>query len=389
MKETKEVIKSIVQQEMSNILAENQEIIKDVIKTSLLPELRAIIRNNIFAALEDLMEESAGAEKKLLSEKDNVTKESVSEKSPDSREPAQPSVTETPDTCCCNDHVHDPSPIEEDASISVHDESVNSSSPETTDADLGEGRYLYCLVEGSEKISLGKIGIEGNEVYTIPYRSLCAVVHDCPAEPYKSDDQEVMTNWVLTHQQVTDQAWEKFGSVLPLGFDTIIQQKEEISPDENTKKWLEEEYDSLKDKFEKIRGKAEYGIQIFWDTKVIAGLVSQESEEIKNMEEEMNTKPKGIAYMYKQKLESLLKTEMEEKADKCFKDFYERIRSRVDEVKIEKIKKDEEGRQMLMNFTCLLSKGKSEKLGDELETINNMEGFSVRFTGPWPPYGFV
>jgi len=24
-----------------------------------------------------------------------------------------------------------------------------------------------------------------------------------------------------------------------------------------------------------------------------------------------------------------------------------------------------------------------------LEEINNMEGFSVRFSGPWPPYSFV
>jgi len=28
-------------------------------------------------------------------------------------------------------------------------------------------------------------------------------------------------------------------------------------------------------------------------------------------------------------------------------------------------------------------------LGDELEKINNLKGFSVRFTGPWPPYSFV
>jgi hypothetical protein len=110
---------------------------------------------------------------------------------------------------------------------------------------------------------------------------------------------------------------------------------------------------------------------------------------MKNMEEEINTKPKGIAYMYKQKLESLLKAEMGKKADNCFRDFYERIKNRVDEVKVEKTKKGEENRQMLMNFTCLLPQSKSEILGDELELINNMEGFSVRFTGPWPPYGFV
>ena len=93
--------------------------------------------------------------------------------------------------------------------------------------------------------------------------------------------------------------------------------------------------------------------------------------------------------MDRQKLENLLKTEMEKEADRCFKDFYERIRRCVNDIKVEKTKKPEDEKQMLLNLTCLISEGKSEILGDELEKINNMEGFTVRFTGPWPPYGFV
>jgi hypothetical protein len=44
---------------------------------------------------------------------------------------------------------------------------------------------------------------------------------------------------------------------------------------------------------------------------------------------------------------------------------------------------------MLMNLSCLASRKNNESLGTELEKIQSMEGFSVRFTGPWPPYGFV
>ena len=42
-----------------------------------------------------------------------------------------------------------------------------------------------------------------------------------------------------------------------------------------------------------------------------------------------------------------------------------------------------------MNLSCLLTKDGSRELGDELEKIDAMEGFSVRYTGPWPPYSFV
>ncbi|HEX7474725.1 MAG TPA: GvpL/GvpF family gas vesicle protein, partial [Dehalococcoidales bacterium] len=44
---------------------------------------------------------------------------------------------------------------------------------------------------------------------------------------------------------------------------------------------------------------------------------------------------------------------------------------------------------MLLNLSCLVAKDKVAGLGEELEKINNMEGFSVHFSGPWPPYSFV
>jgi hypothetical protein len=49
----------------------------------------------------------------------------------------------------------------------------------------------------------------------------------------------------------------------------------------------------------------------------------------------------------------------------------------------------EEDKQMLLNLSCLLFKEKSKILGEELEKINHLKGFFVRFTGPWPPYSFV
>jgi len=56
---------------------------------------------------------------------------------------------------------------------------------------------------------------------------------------------------------------------------------------------------------------------------------------------------------------------------------------------VEKTKKTEKDKVMLINLSCLVAKEKVDSLGEELEKINNMEGFTVRFTGPWPPYSFV
>jgi hypothetical protein len=253
----------------------------------------------------------------------------------------------------------------------------------------GQGRYLYCIAGSGEKLSLGAIGLDGSNVYTIPYRDICAAVHECPAEPYNSTDGEVVNSWVLAHQKVVDEAWERWGTVLPLGFDTIVIDKDGIGAEDNVRNWLQKGYDNLKSKMDKMRGKAEYGVQIFWEPQVIAQNLTKTSPEIRQLKTEIRSQPRGIAYLYKQKLENALKKELESKADQCFRDFYERIRRQVDDIVVEKTKPGDQNTQMIMNLSCLLPRDKAAELGEELGNINSMEGFSVRFTGPWPPYSFV
>ncbi len=250
------------------------------------------------------------------------------------------------------------------------------------------GRYVYCITEAGERLSLGTIGIEGNEVYTIPTEGLCAVVHNCPAQPYSSYDEELVRRWVVSHQAVVEAALSRFGTVLPMRFDTIIQDKDGIDADDNVRRWLIDEGDELKKKLDRLREKEEYGVQVFWEPKTIATMLSGTSPEIVKLEEEIRSQPKGLAYMYRQRLEKLLKEEVEKEAERCFRDFYHRIKGCVAEAKVERTKKTEE-KQMLINLSCLVPRGRTGSLADELEKIDSMAGFSVRFTGPWPPYSFV
>jgi hypothetical protein len=254
-----------------------------------------------------------------------------------------------------------------------------------------KGRYIYGIAAVGKEVTLGQIGIEGNNVYTIPYQDLCAIVHNCSPNPYQSKDDELVKNWAKAHQKVLDEAKIQFGTIIPLGFDTILQQQDNslITPEQLVKDWLKGDYVRLCKIIEKIKDKDEYGIQIFYDNKIIGELISRESIEVEKIKEEMSTKSPGMAYMYKQKVEKTVKAEIENMADVWFKDFYAQIKQHCDDVEIEKVKKTEKGKSMLLNFSCLVSKEKVEYLGDELDKINNKEGFTVRFTGPWPPYSFA
>ncbi len=217
---------------------------------------------------------------------------------------------------------------------------------------------------------------------------MCAVVHNCPTEPYQSDNQELVKGWVRTHQNVLDAAIEKFGTVLPLGFDTIIQGEDNTDPKQQVKDFIKDDFENLKEKMEKVRGKQEFGVQISYDNKAMTDIVARESEEVGKLKEEMASQKPGMAYMYKQKIEKAVKGELEKSAEGYFKDFYGGIKNHVDDIKVEKAK-SERDKTMLMNLSCLVLKERVEDLGNELERIDYMNGFSVRFTGPWPPYSFV
>ncbi len=262
--------------------------------------------------------------------------------------------------------------------------------PEPEAGTQGEGRYVYGVAVGDKEVRLGPIGIEGSEVYTIPYEDISAIVHNCSTKPYQSKDDEIVKNWVNTHEKVLDAAGKRLGIVIPLGFDTILRSKDDdTSPEQVVREWLKEDFERLHTVMRKVEGKDEYGVQISYESKSIIKHISEQSEEIRKIKEEMSTKSPGMAYMYKQKLERTVKTETEQLANGWFSDFYSRIKKHTDDIVVEKTKKLNNGKMMLLNVSCLVAKEKVGSLGQELEGINNMDGFSVHFSGPWPPYSFV
>ncbi len=248
--------------------------------------------------------------------------------------------------------------------------------------------YLYCIAEGHVEINFGNIGINGQEVYSIVYEDLSAIVHDLIVEQEKVEGEN-LNECAMKHAQVVDVAWKKFGTILPLTFYTVIKGEEGIEPAQNLKNWMQDDYKNLKQKLAKVKGRAEYAIKIFLSTKTIGTLLIQNDPEIRMLHATIARSPKGLAYMYKQKLENLLKKKIEVEAEQYFNDFYKRVTGCVNAIKIEATKTVDSDKQMLMNLSCLVQKKDIIILGKELDVISNINGIVVRFTGPWAPYSFV
>ena len=249
-----------------------------------------------------------------------------------------------------------------------------------------KGYYLYGVVPFSSEEELGPIGIDGAIVKTVPFEKLSAVVHSCDIDVKIPGDEKAAGQWIIAHQDAVEKVWERFGVIAPSSFGTILKGDD---PDKTTVKWLSDNYESFLSKLKELVGKAEYGVQLLWDIKKISEDVVAEDQELLSLQEQIRSESAGVVYLHKKQMEQILKLKLEEKAFNLFKSTYDTIEGMVDGVVIEKLKAPAEGAQMLMNISCLVAKKDEKRLGSLLDELNNVGGYTVRFTGPWPPYSFV
>ena len=244
------------------------------------------------------------------------------------------------------------------------------------------GIYLYCLINNGIKTSFGNIGIKDNEVYIIPFKDISAVVHRHSPQPSTLNPQpsEYMVELAISHQHIIDMATEKFGTVIPFNLNTIVEGKEE-----RVVEWLKRDYIKIKNTLKGVKDKAEFEIQVFMDRDTLINRIKGECEELKRLKElKMNP---GKAYVLGQRI---LKEEIEKKVDSFCKSFYVQISKCVDKIRINKTKGVlMQGKQPIMNLSCLMQNDKIEELKTVLKKIDNLEGFDARLSGPWQPYNFV
>ncbi len=182
-------------------------------------------------------------------------------------------------------------------------------------------RYVYGVVDKGERENLGAIGLEGAEVYTISYKDMSVIVHDCLAKPYQSDNEEKVKDWLFTQQEVLDVAMEKFGVVLPMSFDMIIEEKNWKDSEQAVIGWLVENYDDFQEKMARLRNKQEFGVQVLLEPEVLSYRLIETDEKLRAKKKEIDSKSEGMAYLEREILKELVKEKIEEKADQYLKSF--------------------------------------------------------------------
>jgi hypothetical protein len=253
----------------------------------------------------------------------------------------------------------------------------NAQANQTVSGEVEDGIYVYSIIECTEPRTFGKIGIgtRGDEVYTVHYKDLAAVVSRTPLVVYDPTRENA-----LAHEHVNEVTIEDRFTPVPMSFGTLFKTEKDIV------EFLEDTYSELRDVLVKMKDKLEFGLRVNWAREEVLADIEREDEGIRRLKEEIS-KSQQSTYFARMQLGRLVEQALGERSDAYVRHIYEYLRDGA----IASRSNKPIGDKMIMNAAFLVERDKADIFDQKVtEIAQRFEGkLSFRYTGPWPPWNFV
>jgi hypothetical protein len=256
------------------------------------------------------------------------------------------------------------------------DRSVQASAAAPAESPaVSRGKYVYCVIEASDPLRFGPIGIGANpsEVYSVHYKDLAAVVSDAPLEVLDSTREHV-----LAHERVNETVMREH-TVIPMSFGTIFKTREDIV------ELLRSAAEAFGDVLNKMQNKLEFGLKILWDRDQVIREVENEDDDISRLKKEISGQ-KGPTYFARMQYGRLVDAALQARSEQYVAAILEQLRDVSVASRINK----PIGDKMIMNAAFLISRDQESAFDTKVKSIaSQFDKLTFKYTGPWPPYNFV
>ena len=250
--------------------------------------------------------------------------------------------------------------------------------PAVAETPAAEGVYVYCIIESTEPQTFGGIGIggRGDEVFTVHYRDLAAVVSKAPLMVYDPTRENA-----LTHEHVNEVMIDNGFTPVPMSFGTLFK------TESDTMEFLKDTYDALRDVLLKMKDKLEFGLKVNWDRDEVLAEIERDNEEIRRLKDEIVNNQHASTYFARMQLGRLVEQALADRSDQFVRDIYTSLEDAAIASRSNKVIGD----KMIMNAAFLVARERSDAFDAKVHDIGKKyEGrLSFKYTGPWPPYNFV
>jgi len=240
-----------------------------------------------------------------------------------------------------------------------------------------EGKYIYCIIETAVAKTFGLIGIggRGDELYTICFNDIAAVVSNSPIIRYNVSRENM-----LAHEKAIEEVMKEY-TVLPVRFATITEDLEKV------KKILEKEYSKFKDLLNRMKDKKELGLKAIFKEDVIYKDILEKYKEIKILKEKVASLPSEKTYFKKAEIGEMVEAALQREKEIYKKDILNALSALAIEVKSNSSYYE----LMIINTAFLVEKYKETEFDQK---VNELEAkysskLKLKYIGKVPPFNFV
>jgi len=245
------------------------------------------------------------------------------------------------------------------------------------DMELKQGKYIYCITELGQPRSFGPLGIgsTGNEVYTVCFGGIAAVVSDAPLKRYTLSRENS-----LAHEKAIEKVMAEH-TVLPVRFATVAEDEQKVT------RILEQEYDRFKDLLNNIRGKKELGLKAMFKEDVIYKDILQKYHHIKVLKDKVAALEPQKAHLQRMEIGKMVEQALEKEKHAVRQDILDSLLPLAGEIK----SNNTYGELMIINAAFLVEEKREPEFDQQIQKLEGKYTKKVRFSyvGTVPPFNFV
>jgi hypothetical protein len=255
---------------------------------------------------------------------------------------------------------------------------------------IGEARALAPLLQEKLPAAIEDEGglrlMEEGGLAAVASRVLLKDYDEAALQSHLSD-ATWMALRAMRHERVAD-FFARRASVVPLRFGVIYLD------DAGVTSMLADRGDELRTAISRLRGREEWGVNVFCDRKVLLDAIASISPRLRELTEQAGRVSAGQAYLMRKKLDSMRKDEARAEVRRVVEQVERELEAKSDGATRLRLLKDEAGEhgELVGKLAFLVERVRfdefrvaAERLADEHQGA----GFRLELTGPWPAYNFV
>ena len=240
----------------------------------------------------------------------------------------------------------------------------------------GRPKILYALCAANGEAPVYKVkGLEAAAVYAIDNGGLRAVVSDTLSPRVRPERRNITAHQTVLHFLMEQE------TVMPMRFGVIARNADAI------KKLLETNHKSVKEHFERLKGRVEMGLRVIWDTSNIYEYFVATHPVLREARDEVWSKSNNAVRDQKVELGRLYESLRAADRKECTEKVKDVLMDYCEDIVENPVKREKD----VMNLACLVDRKRMDDFAKGVFQASKLfdNVYLFDYTGPWAPHNFV